>query len=52
MDDAVALSCNEEDSFRTSAGTMGDIYESEKAQGKVNIITPDKTNKILILVSC
>lgn len=52
MDDTVGLGCNEGDNFRTSAETMGDTYKSEKAKGKVNITMSDKTNKILILVSC
>lgn len=56
MSDAAGLGCSEMDGTRTGAETAGvktiDDDGSEGAESKVDIITPDKTNKIPILISC
>ena len=43
--------CSEADGAGTCAGTIGDADGPEGVEGKVDIITPDKTNKTPILVS-
>ena len=51
MSDAAGLDCSEGNGAETSAKTIDDADRSEGLEGKVNITTPNKTNKILILVS-
>ena len=51
MGNVTELSCSEIDSVKTGAGTIDDADGLEGAKSKINIIMPDKTNKIPILVS-
>ena len=51
IDDAAGPGCSEGDGAKTGAKIMGDTDGPEGAEGKVNITTPDKTNKTPILVS-
>ncbi len=49
--DAAGPGCSAGDSAGIDTEVRGDANESEVAEGKVDITTPDKTNKICILVS-
>lgn len=51
MGDIVRLYCNKRDSVETYTETMGDADGPEGTKDKVDITTPDKTNKTYILVS-
>ena len=51
MGDVAGPSYNERDGARTGAETMDDADGPKGAEGKIDIITPDKTNKTPILVS-
>ena len=48
MRDAAELNCSEGDCTGIDTGTIGDTEGPERAEGKLDITTPDKT---LILVS-
>lgn len=54
--DAASLSCSKVDDTETSIGTANartiNDDRLEGAEGKVDILTPDKTYKIPILISC
>ena len=51
MDNAIGPGCSEGNSTKTGAGTINNTNMLEGVEGKINIITPDKINKISILVS-
>lgn len=56
MADIAGLHCSELDGVSTGTGTTDartiDDDRLEGVEGKVDITTLDKTNKILILISC
>lgn len=51
MGDVAGPGCNEGDSTGSDARTGGDVHRLERAKGKLDITTSDKTNKMPILVS-
>ena len=50
IDNVARSGYSEGDGAGTDAGIIGDADGPERAEGKVDIITSDKTNKTLILV--
>lgn len=52
MGDVTRLGYSERDNAGIGAGTMSDADGLERVKGKLDITTPDKTNKTPILVSC
>ena len=51
MSDVAESGYNKGDGVGTGAGTMDNANEPKGAEGKIDITTPNKTNKTLILVS-
>ena len=51
IDDAAKPGYSEEDGARTGVKIIGDANRPEGVEGKTDIIMPNKTNKISILIS-
>ena len=51
MSDGARPNCSEGDNARIGARMMGVADKSEKAESKIDIITPDKTNNTPLLIS-